>query len=536
MAYQALYRKFRPQDFSDVKGQDHIVTTLKNQIKASRIGHAYLFCGTRGTGKTTIAKILAKAVNCEKPVEGSPCNECKTCNSVNNQVAMNIIEIDAASNTGVDDVREIIEEVRYSPTQGRYKVYIIDEVHMLSKSAFNALLKTLEEPPSYVIFILATTEPQKLPLTILSRCQRYDFKRITIETIASRLIEVLKEEEVEAESKALRYIARVADGSMRDALSLLDQCISFNLGEELTYDKVLKVLGAMDVEVYSTLLDYIIEQRVSDCIEFLDKIILEGKELTIFINEFTWYLRNLLLVKSSKENLDKIDISTEDIPILEEQMEKVEVNTLIRYIHVCSQLSNQIKFASQSRVLVEVALIKLMTPQMEKDYESLLERIRQLEVQVEQGIVVQKSSNSEEAVTKERVSDQDIILNKVNVKEDERIKEIAKALPEDMKEVGRNWSRIVGKVPASWRPNLAKATPRVGGDNALILECADKLDLERISTEHHLQELKAAISNIIGKDIDLGIQFKLTNKNQDNVKEHPDLTKLIKNIKIEYED
>ena len=536
MAYQALYRKFRPQEFSDVKGQDHIVTTLKNQIKANRIGHAYLFCGTRGTGKTTIAKIFAKAVNCEEPAEGSPCNKCKTCNNVNNQVAMNIIEIDAASNTGVDDVRDIIEEVRYSPAQGRYKVYIIDEVHMLSKSAFNALLKTLEEPPSYVIFILATTEPQKLPLTILSRCQRYDFKRITIETITGRLADVLQEEGIQAEEKALRYVARVADGSMRDALSLLDQCISFNLGEDLTYDKVLKILGAMDVEVYSRLLDYIIEERASDCIEFLDDIILEGKELTSFINEFTWYLRNLLLVKSSQENLDKIDISSEDIPILEGQVEKIGINTLIRYIHVFSDLSNQIKFASQSRVLVEVALIKLMTPQMETDYESLLDRIRQLEALVEQGVVIRDSNNVEEVTSKDRVSYQNTTDNRTSDKEDEKIREIAKALPEDMREIGRNWSRIVGKIPASWRPNLMKAAPRVGGDNSLILECSDKLDLGRIATDQHREELRTAISNIIGKDIDLDIQFQLTNNEQDGGKEHPDLTKLIKNIKIEYED
>ena len=222
MAYQALYRKFRPTGFKDVKGQEHIVTTLQNQIKADRIGHAYLFCGTRGTGKTSVAKIFAKAVNCENPVDGSPCGECASCRAIASGSSMNVIEIDAASNNGVDNIREIREEVQYSPTEGKYKVYIIYEVHMLSIGAFNALLKTLEEPPSYVIFILATTEAHKIPITILSRCQRYDFHRISIDTIADRLKELMQEENTVVEPRALRYIAKAADGSMRDALSLLN--------------------------------------------------------------------------------------------------------------------------------------------------------------------------------------------------------------------------------------------------------------------------------------------------------------------------
>ena len=270
MSYTALYRKWRPNDFTDVKGQDHIVTTLKNQIKADRIGHAYLFCGTRGTGKTTIAKILAKAVNCERPVDGSPCNECETCKSITAGTSMNVIEIDAASNNGVDNIREIRDEVQYSPTSGKYKVYIIDEVHMLSIGAFNALLKTLEEPPAYVIFILATTEAHKIPITILSRCQRYDFKRISIDTITERLSELMISEKVNVEEKALRYIAKAADGSMRDALSLLDQCIAFYLGKDLKYDNVLEVLGAVDTEVFSKLLSKVLNQDIAGCIHLLE--------------------------------------------------------------------------------------------------------------------------------------------------------------------------------------------------------------------------------------------------------------------------
>ena len=249
MSYMALYRKWRPDTFEEVKGQDHVVTTLKNQIINNRIGHAFLFCGTRGTGKTSIAKLFAKAVNCEHPVNGSPCNECAACRAIADGSSMNVIEIDAASNNGVDNIRQIREEVQYSPSEGKYKVYIIDEVHMLTQGAFNALLKTLEEPPSYVIFILATTESHKIPITISSRCQKYEFRRISVETISDRLMELLGREQIAAEKKAIDYVAKAADGSMRDALSILDQCIAFNIGKERTYENVLDTIGAVDIDL-----------------------------------------------------------------------------------------------------------------------------------------------------------------------------------------------------------------------------------------------------------------------------------------------
>lgn len=359
MSYVALYRKFRPDQFGDVKGQDHIVTTLKNQIQSGRIGHAYLFCGTRGTGKTTVAKIFAKAVNCEHPVDGSPCGECPTCKAIAAGVSMNVIEIDAASNNGVDNIREIVDEVSYSPAEGKYKVYIIDEVHMLSIGAFNALLKTLEEPPSYVIFILATTEVHKIPITILSRCQRYDFKRISIDTIADRLKELVEKEQVPVEEKALRYIAKAADGSMRDALSLLDQCIAFHFGSELTYDKVLDVLGAVDTSVFSTLLRNILDRNVLGCIELLDTIIVQGREITQFITDFTWYLRNLLLVKTSEDPSEVIDVSSDNMKLLQEEADRIETDAIIRDIRIFSELSSQIKYAAQKRVLTELSLIHI---------------------------------------------------------------------------------------------------------------------------------------------------------------------------------
>ena len=385
MSYTALYRKFRPSTFDQVKGQDHIVQTLKNQINANRIGHAYLFCGTRGTGKTSVAKIFAKAVNCEHPVDGSPCNECETCRGITNGSAMNVIEIDAASNNGVDNIRQIRDEIQYSPSSGKYTVYIIDEVHMLSIGAFNALLKTLEEPPAYVIFILATTEPHKIPITILSRCQRYDFKRISIDTIAARLSELMEKESIEVEDKAIRYVAKAADGSMRDALSLLDQCIAFYLGQKLTYDNVLDVLGAVDNEIFSRLTRSVIDSDVTTSLNILDEIIMQGREPGQFVNDFIWYLRNLMLIKTSDDDeiMEVIDASAERIEALKEEAQMVNVDVIMRYIRILSELSGQIKYSSQKRVLIEIALIKLAKPAMERDVSSLNNRIAILEKKME---------------------------------------------------------------------------------------------------------------------------------------------------------
>ncbi|MCR4789374.1 MAG: DNA polymerase III subunit gamma/tau, partial [Lachnospiraceae bacterium] len=348
MAYQALYRKFRPETFSDVYGQDAIVTTLKNQIKTNRIGHAYLFCGTRGTGKTTVAKIFARAVNCENPKEdGSPCMECEICKGLKDGTLMNVIEIDAASNNGVENVRTIIDEVSYSPTKGRYKVYIIDEVHMLSSGAFNALLKTLEEPPEYVIFILATTEASKILPTILSRCQRYDFRRMSIDTMVKRMKTLADKESINAEDRALKFIARTADGSMRDALSLLDQCLAFNYGKELTYDRALDVLGAVDASVYVDFMDKIMKEDLSGAIGILDENIMRGREIGTFVNDLVWHMRNMLLVStaddSSADIADVLGVSTDTLEQIRQSAKKTDPETLMRYIRIFSELSGQIR-------------------------------------------------------------------------------------------------------------------------------------------------------------------------------------------------
>ena len=494
MSYMALYRKFRPITFEDVKGQEHIVTTLKNQIKTGRTCHAYLFCGTRGTGKTTIAKIFARAVNCEHPVEGSPCGICDTCKAIASGSNMDVVEIDAASNNGVDNIREIVDEVSYSPAGGKYKVYIIDEVHMLSLGAFNALLKTLEEPPEYVIFILATTEVHKIPITILSRCQRYDFKRISMDTIADRMKELMVTEQVQIQEKALRYIARVADGSMRDGLSLLDQCIAFHYGQELTYEKVLDVLGAVDTEIFTRLLDAIITQDVTGAIDLLEEIVMQGRELTQFITDFTWYMRNLLLVKTSDVTEDSMGVSGDTLKRLQAEVEQLDLDVIMRYIRVLSELSGQIRYAAQKRVLIEVALIKLCKPSMEKDQESLLDRIRQLEDKIEKGIPLQEAQGQQTGqkhtpvVPKERVP-------------------LPKAIPEDVRAAAGKWASVVAQMGNPMKTYLKNARLSLGNDQKMMVVLEDGIAYDYMAKQpEHKRILQDMLSDAVGKEIEVTIQ------------------------------
>lgn len=524
MSYTALYRKFRPQEFEDVKGQDHIVTTLKNQIKHDRIGHAYLFCGTRGTGKTTIAKIFAKAVNCEHPVDGSPCGECPTCKAIAAGTSMNVIEIDAASNNGVDNIREIREEVAYRPTEGRYKVYIIDEVHMLSIGAFNALLKTLEEPPAYVIFILATTEAHKIPITILSRCQRYDFRRISIDTIAARLQELMVEENINVEEKAIRYVAKAGDGSMRDALSLLDQCIAFYLGQDLTYEKVLETLGAVDTEIFSRLLRQILEKNITGAIGTIEELVIEGREMGQFVVDFTWYLRNLLLVQSSDEMEDILDISAENLALLKEEAGMVDASTLIRYIRIFSELSNQIRYASQKRIMIEIAIIKLCKPEMEQDYGSLIDRIDSLEKKIESGSFSVAPQSAGMAQTPMMTTAEPV-----------KVAELPKAIPEDIQKIMSNWNSILSEMTGISRNYLKKAIPTLGPNDTLMLAYDDQNAYEYINQNMSgcMDSFKVLVANRIEKQVEVIV--KLNDSGRPGTEVFPDLKQLI-NFDIEEED
>lgn len=526
MSYTALYRKFRPDTFDEVKGQVPVVTTLRNQVKSSRMSHAYLFCGTRGTGKTTVAKILARAVNCESPADGNPCGECAMCRSIAAGTSMNVIEIDAASNNGVDNIREIVEEVRYSPTEGHYKVYIIDEVHMLSTGAFNALLKTLEEPPSYVIFILATTEAHKLPVTILSRCQRYDFSRITVEEITERLTDLTQREGAEAEEKALRYIARAADGAMRDALSLLDRCIAFYPGERLTYDNVLEILGTVDTEVFGRLLRAVRTGDVGGALRVLDETVMRGRDLAQFVVDFTWYLRNLLLARSVEAPEEFLEIASEQMEEFLAEAQENEPETLIRYINICSDLTNRIRYASAKRVMIEVTLIRLCRPETETDYSALLDRVRHLEEQLASGSFVQQVQAGTPSAAKEQMR-----------AEPEPVEAAAlpQALGEELRAVAEKWPAIVSSAASPLKLYLQTARPSVDESGSrLLLVYRDEFDKSAMDNPAHLEALQGLIAKQTGKRVEIAVE--LAAKGRGTMAAYPDLSALKGKVEIEYVD
>ena len=504
MSYTALYRKWRPTSFEEVRGQDHIVKTLKNQINSGRIGHAYLFCGTRGTGKTSIAKIFARAVNCEHPVDGSPCGECSMCRQIAEGASLNVVEIDAASNNGVENIRDIREQVQYPPTDGRYRVYIIDEVHMLSIGAFNALLKTLEEPPSYVIFILATTEVHKIPITILSRCQRYDFKRISIDTIAGRLAELTQAEQIDVDDRALRYVARAADGSMRDALSLLDQCVAFHFGEKLTYDNVLEVLGAVDNRVFSKLFQAVLASDTKACIREIEEMIIQGRDLSQLVNDFVWYMRNLLIAKTTDEPGDMLDMSEENLAVLKEEAAGVDTETLMRYIRIFSELSGQLRYASQKRILVEIAFIKLTMPSMELNLDSILQRITLLEQKMqEMPDNLQKLASLAPAAGQAASSKTAV----VETPPEPKTVSLPPAQYEDLMLMRKEWGRIasLSQLVGSIRLSLPKTSVEPAGEGCLCIVCTDENTFGIINREPELKNLQEVVQEKYKKTL----QFKV---------------------------
>lgn len=563
MSYVALYRKFRPRTFDQVKGQDHIVRTLKNQIKNQRIGHAYLFTGTRGTGKTSVAKILAKTVNCLHPVDGEPCDQCENCLAANQGTFMDIVEIDAASNTGVEDIRRVIEEIQYTPARGKYKVYIIDEVHMLSVNAFNAFLKTLEEPPEYVVFILATTEPHKLPQTILSRCQRYDFKRIDLDTIAGNLEELLKTEGIEAEEKAIRYIARAGDGSMRDALSLMDRCGAFSLGEKITYENVLSILGTVDMEDFSVLYRALSSYNIVDALKVIERTVDSGRDLSPFISDFIMYLRNLLILSvGGKSATELLGLSEENIRLLNEDVKTADSEVLMRYIRILSELLNQIRFSASKQILTEVALIKLARPQMETGLDALLDRIRCLE---ENG-VQQKATPAPRAAQLVRNPDIiDIAQDEFEYEEpvsyetpgfyeapiegpgeaeaEEETEEQEAPLPGQQSFIpnqnGGNALSVLGRWPEVLeacddrriRTFLSKSQTGCEGETFMIYASGD-IAYKQLKDPAVMEKLKQLIENVTGIRVNLDVRHESV---KPEIPDQQDLSSLFKNINMNIE-
>lgn len=537
MSYTALYRKWRSQTFDEVKGQDAIIQTLKNQIRTARIGHAYLFCGTRGTGKTSVAKIFARAVNCEHPVEGNPCNTCPTCRSILNSSSMNVMEIDAASNNGVENIREIREQVSYPPTEGKYRVFIIDEVHMLSIGAFNALLKTLEEPPEYVIFILATTEVHKIPITILSRCQRYDFKRISVETIAARLSEICSNEEIDISEDALSYIARVADGSMRDAVSLLDQCIAFHYGRRLEYEDALDILGAVDTKVFSTLLRGLVRKDIPACLDLVGEIIEQGRELTQFCSDFIWYVRNLLMAAAVDDPSGLVDMSRENLERLKEDAVLLSPTELMRYIRMLSELSNQLRYAVQKRILLETVLMKLAYPESDVSTEGLAARLAELERKLEQGAFVPVNAVQEGKLQGTEAGNAGAEDRHAGgVKGQPEQVTLPKAQYEDLMLLKAEWKNIAAEADGANRAALMDSylMPNQGnGSMNIVFE--SKARYMMVSREEVLNQLREIVARRYHKDIEFRTVLTSDAKMRNTIYvTDEDLKKI--NIEIEMED
>ena len=506
--HKALYRVYRPKTFGDVVGQEHIVKTLKNQIKNNNIGHAYLFSGTRGTGKTSTAKIFARAVNCLNPINEEPCNECEICIDTLNDNIMDIVEIDAASNNSVDDIRELRESVKYTPSKAKYKVYIIDEVHMLSQGAFNALLKTLQEPPSYVIFILATTEPHKIPATILSRCQRFDFKRVSSKDIASRMSYICKKENIEAEEKALSLIARNSQGALRDALSILDQCISFG-NEKIEYNDVIELLGTVNIDELFELSQSIIDENTKKSLEILNEFIIWGKDIRNLINDLIDHFRNLMVCKVSKDLDEIISLPEESIERLKEQSQNVNINDLIRILNILSETQDSMKSSSNTRILAEVTIMKIAQPMFDESKEALIKRIENLEEKIESGNIKVSTVQIEQS---KDVKSQIIEDNKVEENKEDVAYEEVKS--EDVRLVESSWKKITQKIKDDRKLSVAALLKEVNTfnvkDNILYLIFNDNFSFarSRLNSKETIEYIESIIREVLNRSFNIQIYLK----------------------------
>lgn len=518
MGYTALYREWRPQNFYDIVGQEHITTTVKNQILNDRIAHAYLFCGTRGTGKTTTAKVFAKALNCLDLKDGEPCNECEMCRKINDGLAIDVTELDAASNNGVDKIRDIIDDVKYPPQEARFKVYIMDEVHMLSNGAVNAFLKTLEEPPNNVIFILATTDPQKLPITILSRCQRFDFKRINNNEITERLRKIVNEQNALADDKSLNLIARVSDGAMRDALSILDQAISMGNGA-VEYDVLINMLGLVTNDHLFNLTNSVIQRNVEKSIGIIDEVVYAGKDIYLFIKDLIAHYRNILMAKVTNNPEEVLDMSEENIALIKEQAGKIRAEEVMRYIRILQETESNAKVSKQARLYLELAVIKMCKIEYDTSNEVILTRINKLEEGLKNGSLKVVSAAS----TNKGDSKKEVVTNKPN-REQPKLRSNDIVANENSKvtlnDIQRSWKDILERFKAR-RAMIVYASMLTGKpveckNGVLTIEYEDqfKFNKDRLEKPEYRAIIQEVLAEIFREDIKIAFEVEEVSNNE----------------------
>ena len=522
MGYTALYRKFRPTTFAELVGQEHITRTLKNQIIADRVGHAYLFNGGRGTGKTSSAKILARAINCLNPKDGEPCNECEICKGALNGSLTDIVEMDAASNNSVEDIRSIREEVNFLPTKAKYRVYIIDEVHMLSPGAFNALLKTLEEPPEHVKFILATTEPQKLPATILSRCQRFDFKRISNEDIVKRLKIVCKESNIEITEAALNIIAVLSEGAMRDALSILERCIQDG-DNKIDEDKIKDLVGIPKITYVNNIVEAIIEYDIDKALKSMDEILNQGKDLSNFLWEIIKYVKDILIYKTS----GTVDLyNEEEINSIKSIAEQVTKEKLVNLIYELSNLENDIKWSTQKTIMFQAGIIKLCSKEIEKD-DNVEERLEKIENYLKSGKIAMQAAPATTVAPVQSVSrnlnNPNNLNNSNNFVKQSIVQPKTNTVKSYSSDLNKSWPKIVNDLKQNGKivlyTNLINTKAEQVNDKTVEIKFPKGINAfgkAVLEKQENIKEISNLVSMACGKDV----QIRYISDNQNQVVSH----------------
>lgn len=507
MSYIALYRKYRPLTFDDVVEQDYVKKTLKNAVSLNRVGHAYLFCGTRGTGKTSFAKILARAVNCKDLKDGNPCNVCSSCKGILSSSNLDVLEIDAASNNGVDSIREIREEVYYKPQESKYKVYIIDEVHMLSTGAFNALLKTLEEPPPHVIFILATTEVHKIPATILSRCQRFDFRRISVSAIAKQLMYIADQNDLGLDERSAKYIANIAEGGLRDAISILDQCL--NSSVEVNLEQIMDITGMVGTKIVREAADSIIQKDVTKVLLMIDKLVLNGKGLRNFAYELTTYFRDLLVLKLT-DDVDKMTFPLyENIDRIKQTVQDLDEAFLIAMIKELASLEQSLRWVSSARVTLEVGMIKLCNRRFVEDFDGLSARIIELEKQIESKEFVKEVKKVE---VKDKAENIDAKKSNKTVQK-KKPKEAKNNVKQEKLEKVDCWQKVIDEIKSMGRmtlfSNVLDSEAFFKDDDLVIISPENSFHALTISRAENIEIIEGILENNLGRTVSVRVDTNM---------------------------